>query len=484
MVSRARLTAPPPEPRQVWPWHSVTSASISVRQLTLGDRRMEAETYLSRGHSLREAIKSPSKGWKHFGDVADVTQPNRLKSILVAPGHGTPFLAATQVFDVRPVPRKFLALGKVEGAEGRFVKDGTILVTRSGSVGRAILAYAPHRGAVISDDLLRVHPKDPGHHGWLYAFLQAPQVRDMMTGAHYGHIIKHLETSHLAALPIPTVSKATAESFLSRTTRILSLRNEAYTLAAKADARFASAIGPIESDATENGFTVHAANIAKGRRRLEASFYVPEAEAIVRRFEKVGKVDRLESVTQRIWWMPRFKRFYGPKGMPYLSADALFTLNGWEGKRILVSPSDNHRDYFVQSGWIVMACSGQVYGLNGEATLTTPLHENVFFSHDIIRIVPRTGKVRAGYLLVTLTHRTLGRPVLIRAAYGTSIPHLDPGDVADFPVVRLGSAIESEIADLAEAAADKRSEADALEREIARDAGGIIDSYIRGMPVG
>jgi len=127
-----------------------------------------------------------------------------------------------------------------------------------------------------------------------------------------------------------------------------------------------------------------------------------------------------------------------------------------------------------------MACSGQVYGLNRAAALMTTYHENIFFSHDLIRIIANPTKIRAGYLLVAMTHRTHGRPLLIRAAYGTSIPHLDPNDVMDFPVVRLEESVESSIADLAEASAKARAEADVLEREIAEDAGKIIDHFIAG----
>lgn len=176
--------------------------------------------------------------------------------------------------------------------------------------------------------------------------------------------------------------------------------------------------------------------------------------------------------------MTRFKRFYGSGGIPYLSADEIFTTNPSENRQILVSPDENYRDYFVQPGWLVMACSGQVYGLNGAAALVTEHHTNTFFSHDLIRIIPDESKIRAGYLLVALTHRTHGRPLLIRAAYGTSIPHLDPGDVAEFPVVRLGKEEESAIADLAERAATSRAEAEALERRLSAEAGQLIDKFI------
>lgn len=62
MALHARLVAPPPEPRQVWPWHQLRCASISASVLLGGDRRMEAETYLSTGFGIRTAIES-KRGW-------------------------------------------------------------------------------------------------------------------------------------------------------------------------------------------------------------------------------------------------------------------------------------------------------------------------------------------------------------------------------------------------------------------------------------
>ena len=41
-----------------------------------------------------------------------------------------------------------------------------------------------------------------------------------------------------------------------------------------------------------------------------------------------------------------------------------------------------------------MACSGQVYGLNGSVLLATKRDEDYFFSHDLIRTAPRTDAVR------------------------------------------------------------------------------------------
>ncbi len=448
---------------------------MPLSSLAGGERRLEAENYLSSGFGVRLALETRKSHWRRLDQIARVRQPPRLKGILVSPQFGVPYLAPTQVFDVRPSPRKWLSLERTKQAEELFVHSGMIVVTRSGNVGLATLAYAPHLNTLISDDLLRVEMKDSSRWGWLYAYLRTPAVRSMMRASRYGHVVKHLEPSHVASLPVPEVDDTTAADLMRRVTTVLALRNEAHRLALKADDAFAAAVGPVSSAFSEDGFTVNAMELCRSRRRLEASYYTPQARVLLRQFERY---DRLGDVTDRVWWMSRFKRFYGDGGIPYLSADELFTLNPPDGKKILVDPDDNYRDYFVRAGWLVMACSGQVYGLNGAVALMTPHHENTFFSHDLIRIVPRLAGPRAGYLLVALTHRTHGRPLLIRAAYGTSIPHLDPNDVADFPVVRLHPALEDTIADLADASAHAGAEASVLEREVAADAQGIIDRFL------
>jgi hypothetical protein len=146
MVDRARLSPPRPETPSTWPWHEAKWLSLPASTLMGGDRRLEAENYLSSGYATRLAIENRAGGWGRLRALARTWQPSRLKGIQVSRGFGTPFLAATQVFDLRPAPRKFLSLERTEDAENRFVSSGTILVTCSGSVGRAIIAYRPLEG--------------------------------------------------------------------------------------------------------------------------------------------------------------------------------------------------------------------------------------------------------------------------------------------------------------------------------------------------
>ena len=238
-------------------FHTPQFASFSSKLLRGGDRRFEAETYLASGYGLRLAIESRPQGWTRFETQARVWQPSRLKGIQVGPEYGTPFLAATQVFDLRPVPRKWLSLTRTSDAANRFVSPGDIVVTRSGTVGRATLAHAPHEDTIISDDLLRVEPRDAARRGWIYAYLRAPQTRAMMSGLQYGHMIKHLEVGHLDALPIPDVKPAIAADFNARIAQILDARNDGHRLALEAEARFENAIGPMTLRDAEVGFSVN-----------------------------------------------------------------------------------------------------------------------------------------------------------------------------------------------------------------------------------
>jgi hypothetical protein len=445
---------------------------------------MEGETYLSSGYGLRTAIQGRAVGWKRFSQMAEVTMPLQTKGTLVSPEYGTPFLTATQVFDIRPFPRKWLAAEKIGDAEALFTKPGRILLTRSGNVGRATLATVAHEGMLVSDDLLRVEPQEPSMWGWIYAYLRSPQARAMMTGAHYGHIIKHLETNHLDALPLPVVRPDVAERFRGRTNEILGLRNRSYELTLEAEARFESVLGPFKvEDWGETGFEVRAsAALHGGRRRLEAMPHNPGVAAIRRHLARTGKGSvGVRDAGFDVWLPTRFRRIPAQDGVWFLDSADLFEVNPDLTKRIA---DDGFGDPYmcrVKTGWLLLARSGQTYGLNGSVVLATEALQDKVISDHVIRIAPGPdAKFRVGYLHVALSHPVLGRPLVKSIAYGSSIPEIDPGDFGAFTVVRLAEKEEDALAGLAEEAALQRAKADMLEREVANEAGQLIGKFLAG----
>ena len=86
--------------------------------------------------------------------------------------------------------------------------------------------------------------------------------------------------------------------------------------------------------------------------------------------------------------------------------------------------------------------------------------------------------MRTGYILAFLNDPKLGRPSVVRNAYGTSVPHLDLGDVKKMDVPRLGDKAEGAIADLMDESVRLSAEADRLENEATKLAQEQIDLAI------
>jgi len=484
MVDNARVLASdgaPETPNEIKPLPQVTWGVTRSSLLLRGDRRMEASTYLSDGYGRRVAIESrPAGGWSSVESIAEVWQPSRLKGIALREDQGVPFLSAGQVFETSPMARKWLSLDRTPDASDRFVSSGVLLLSRSGTVGRVTAVYRPHEGHLITDDLLRIDPRHLSTRGWLYAYMRTRDFRLMATGAHYGHMIKHLEPSHVMALPVVDVGDEILRDFEQGFVRIIAARNEAAELTEEAYETYAAALDVDVSDVDEGApFTVPSSGFIRGRRRLDAYHHNRVVGRIRLAMESSAeRIDMLPDVTRGVWWPNRFKREFGENGTPYVSAAELFDLNPPITKRIYAGLVTRAEDYFVEPGWILMARSGQIYGLNGRVFLASHRHSRFFVSEDIIRVVPDESAIRPGYLLAALGHPTLGRPMVLRHAYGTSIPHLEPSDLSGIAVARFDEATETSIADRMERAARLRSEADDLEDSLTQRAEDIIEVFL------
>ena len=481
MALRARLS-PPQEVTTEWPWHSVRSLSLKASQLFRAERRFEAASYLGEGYATRLAIESKPTGWTPLSTVARTWQPSRLKGIQIAPEHGTPFLTATQVYNVRPAPRKWLSIDRTHDHAKRFVKSGQILLTCSGNVGRATLATKTTKDILVSHDLLRIDAKDQNWWGWIYAYLRAPTVRKMMKAAEYGHIIKHLETHHLNSLPVVRVDGQKRAQFGAKAREILDLRDRAYLLTVEAEQLFERYFGAFEAtDFGERGFICGAGTLFSARRRMDAWHHNPGVKAIQTHMARQARSwNGVGELGFDVWLPTRFRRVAARDGVDFLDSSDLFQINPDVTKRIADRDFRDPHNGRVERGWVLLARSGQIYGLNGSAMLSGPLHEGKVISDHIIRIAPRATRCRTGYLLVAMTHPTLGRPRVKALPYGSSIPEIEVEDVRCFSIPRLDERAEADIADRAEKAARLRDRADELETLLAESADAEVERFKGG----
>jgi hypothetical protein len=457
--------------------------SLPVSSLWSGERRMEAENYLSTGYGRWLALEARLGAEARLGGVARVWQPSRLKGITVSKDFGVPFLAATQVFDVQPIARKFLSLDRTEDSADRFTALGSILVTYSGTVGRATLATEALSQTLISHDLLRVQPHQQSDWGWIYAFLRSNTARSMMTAAKYGHIIKHLEPSHLSKLPMPTPRSRHVEAFATKAQSVLDARNKAVRKMAEANEIFEREVGiPKVIDIGESGFPVRASALMSGRRRVEATFHNPMIKTIRDHFAKRKlRAATISEIGFDVWLPTRFRRIPAEEGVKLVGSADLFEINPDLNKRIADIDFGDRSQGRVKRGWLLLARSGQTYGLNGTLAIANAFHEEKIISDHVIRIAAKDDcTARSGYIYTALSHPILGRPLVKALAYGSSIPEIEVADVSEFDVVRLKSEVEARIADCAEEGARLFASADILENEMAAEVDDMIDGLLGG----
>ena len=285
----------------------------------------------------------------------------------------------------------------------------------------------------------------------------------MMQGTHYGNVIKHLEVSHLEQIPVPMVARL-GDEIHERIGAAFAAREEAYRLDMTARRRFADAMSDQPKTPPEGGYAVQASKLFHGRRRLEASAHSPTAQLVARTYERNAEsIDRLGQIA-RVFLPARFKRIYGEQGTTYLDSGPAFKVNPELSKFLTPATPIDFDAYMVKRGWLLMARSGQVYGINGQAILADRWHEGKVITEHIIRIVP-DDTIRPGYLQTMLSHPTLGKPLVVSKAYGTSVPELAVEDIERLPIPRLAVKEEEEIADAAERASELRMRANDEENE-------------------
>ena len=89
-------------------------------------------------------------------------------------------------------------------------------------------------------------------------------------------------------------------------------------------------------------------------------------------------------------------------------------------------------------------------------------------SEDVLRVVSNTEKIQPGYLYAFLSSK-LGIPLVVNSTYGAIIQHIEPEHIADLPVPRFGAAIEKEIHEHIQAAANLRAKFQAGAKAATRD---------------
>ena len=130
--------------------------------------------------------------------------PPRFKRVYVDEEHGVPFLQGTHLVHFRPTDLKFLSRSAHKNVSVWTIESGWILVTRSGTIGRAAIALQQWDGWAASEHIIRVVPLDDGPcpAGYIYAWLSSPLGQAQFNGI-YGAVVDELTPEHVENILIP-----------------------------------------------------------------------------------------------------------------------------------------------------------------------------------------------------------------------------------------------------------------------------------------
>lgn len=167
------------------------------------NRRFEANYYISEGHDIEEYIYRNFK-WEPLGQVCeDISRPDIFKRYYVQ--NGIVFLGGADIFLASPDSKKQLSKTKTTNITSLAIKENTILIPRSGTIGNVAWAHAGHAQKLASEDVIRLQPNDILRGGYIYAFLSSSIGKALIQKHIFGSVIQHIEPPHLKLIPIPII---------------------------------------------------------------------------------------------------------------------------------------------------------------------------------------------------------------------------------------------------------------------------------------
>lgn len=460
--------------------------SLSAKWLLDGEQRFDATAYAHGAiHALDLIEKAPVIKTRLARCVSRIYHPtenqprSNFRRIWVDAHHGTPFLSGRQLFHFRPEINRYISNQLPKIHELR-VPVGTILLTRSGTLGIPVLVGERLSRFAVTDDALRIFAGTVPY-GYVYAFLASQYGYALIARNAYGSTVEHLEARHLGQIPVPMADGETQQEIHGLIVEAYRLRDHANDLFDQADKRLHEVLGlePFDEKDVEylgavgdpKAFTISAAELGV---RLDAAHHVPVSRSAINKLERCRyPLIKLGALAGGIYLAPRFARVYVPKehGKPFLQGSHVPMSRIYDMKYISNSQTDRMERWIISSNTVLVTCSGTI----GRIAVASDSMNGWAASQHILRISPAPNKSHEGYI-ATFLATPYGQHQLQSKIYGGVVDELTAEDTAEVLIPDIPYSDQKSIGAPARAAYELRDRANALEDQaIAR-----MESLIEG----
>ena len=200
-----------------------TSWTVSIERILAQETsRIDAPHYapeIKSAHGQIELLRS----------LAQLFLPNRFERIWAADqDHGIPYLNATDLLPLfalgEPAQVRFLSDQSNTDIRKLIVREGWLLMTCSGTIGRTY--YVPRRldGWAATHDLVRIVPNEPDMTGYLLAWCMTETARAQIHRHMHGGQITHVTAEQVGQLEVPMLSPKQVGRISQRTMTALNQR--------------------------------------------------------------------------------------------------------------------------------------------------------------------------------------------------------------------------------------------------------------------
>jgi type I restriction enzyme S subunit len=306
-------------------------------------------------------------------------------------------------------------------------------------------------GMACTEDVLRVIPdREKVPPGYLYAFLSSKFGVPLVISGTYGAIIQHIEPEHIAGLPVPRLGDELERRVHNEIENAAKARSQAAEHKVNSSKLLLNGLGLFDYTAADTPTSFAVFNVKSSELyRLDAAFHSPTCRFASEQLETAASETRLLSDLARVFTPGIFKRRYvdAPEfGYPYFSGTELFQLDA-SPRGFLAKKWRGIEEYRVHTGWLLIQDAGQIGGLIGTMVRVPPHFDGSVVSNHLMRIATQDLEV-AAFLFAVLTS-ACGYRAIVRNAFGSSIPQLDPKHIGKltipWPSASLRAVVAAEV---------------------------------------
>lgn len=206
--------------------------SISLSEVIEKGKRLEASVYDVEAKQAYMRVKNglfPSVDL--IGEHSPVQKAHyggRLKRNYIDKNceNAVGFIGSSEMLDISPQPIKFMI--DDERVSDLHVKKGTVLISRSGTIGNMSFVNDTLEKFLISEHAMRLECNS--YPGYVYAYLKTKTGQALIRSNIYGSVIQQIEPEHLASIPIPDAPREMKSKVDNLIVQSYTLRDESNAL--------------------------------------------------------------------------------------------------------------------------------------------------------------------------------------------------------------------------------------------------------------